>query len=80
MEPQFSTGDIVLVKKQNTLDNAQIGIVAVDGEAFCKKVVTTNATPMLVSLNKKYAPRQILPEEQFEIFGVVIEKVEPETK
>lgn len=76
MEPQYTTGDIVLIKKQSTLENAQIGIVAIDGEVFCKKVITTGDSPLIISLNKSYPPRAITAEERFEVLGVVIGKVE----
>ena len=76
MEPQYSSGDIVLIKKQSTLENAQIGIVAIDGEVFCKKVITTGDTPLIVSLNRNYPPRTIAKEERFEVLGVVIGKAE----
>lgn len=76
MEPQYTSGDIVLIKKQNTLENAQIGIVAIDDEVFCKKIITTEDAPLLVSLNKKYPPRKVTESERFEVFGIVIDKVQ----
>ena len=74
MEPQYTSGDIVLIKKQNTLENAQIGIVAIDGEVFCKKIIITGDFPLLVSLNSKYPPRKVTEGERFEVFGIVIDK------
>ncbi len=74
MEPQYSSGDIVLVKAQKTLENAQIGIVEVDGEVFCKKVITTGKTPLLISLNKDYPPHEVAESAHFNPMGIVISK------
>ena len=74
MEPQYTSGDIVLIKKQDTLENAQIGIVAIDDEVFCKKIITTGDFPLLVSLNRNYPPRKVAEGERFEVFGIVIDK------
>lgn len=37
MEPMFYDGDLVLVKKQDAVDDGEIGIFAVDGESFIKQ-------------------------------------------
>ena len=74
MEPNYCTDDIVLIKKQNSLENAQIAIVSIDDEVFCKKIITTGAAPLLVSLNNKYPPRRVVEGERFAILGIVIGK------
>lgn len=79
MEPQICHGDIVLVKKQGTIDNANIGIAVVEREVFCKKIITTGKAPLLVSLNKdKYPPRAITSDERIDILGKVIDVIKPE--
>lgn len=75
MEPHYCNGDIVLIKKQETLENAQIGIVSVDDEVFCKKIITTGDTPLLISLNSAYSPRCVVAGEQFAVLGIVIDVV-----
>ena len=80
MEPQYCDGDIVLVKKQNTIENAQIGIVAIEDEVFCKKIILTEDTPLIISLNNKYEPRKIVEGERVDILGIVIDLIKPETK
>lgn len=74
MEPLYFSGDIILVKRQQIIDNAEIGIVTLNDEVFCKKIITTGDSPLLVSLNRKYPPRKVLEGERFEVLGVVLEK------
>ncbi len=78
MEPKYPDGHIVLVKQQNEIDNAQIGIFAVNDEVLCKKVIFTDDTPLLVSLNwKSYPPRKIAEDDNFKILGIVVDVEEP---
>lgn len=77
MEPRYHSGDVVLVKKQNTIDNAQIGIVSIDDEVFCKKIITTGQSPLLVSLNRTYPPRSVAEGETFSVLGIVIATESP---
>lgn len=57
MEPKFSTGDVVIVRKQSSVDNGQIAIVLIDNQdATCKKVLKKNTGITLVSTNPKYSP------------------------
>lgn len=52
MEPQMSEGDVVIVRKQNTLDSGQIGIILVNGdEATVKKVLIKENGIMLIPFN-----------------------------
>lgn len=37
MEPQYADGSILLVKKQNTLNEGDIAILSINGESFCRK-------------------------------------------
>ena len=73
MDPLYCDGDIVLVKKRNTIENAQIGIVAIDDEVFCKKIILTEDLPLIVSLNHNYPPRKIVEGERVDILGIVID-------
>lgn len=55
MEPKISQGDIVIVRKQNTIESGKIGIVMVDGQdATCKKVILHENGLSLVPLNPAY--------------------------
>ena len=57
MEPKFSTGDVVIVRSQPTIENGEIAIVMVDGEnATCKKIKKTPEGIMLIPLNPAYEP------------------------
>ena len=50
MEPKFSNGDYLLVRKQPAVDIGQIGIFDVDGKGYVKKY----GGDKLISLNPKY--------------------------
>lgn len=54
MQPQICDGDIVFVKKQDSISEGEIGIYIIDGDAFCKKLVVKNNGCYLHSLNPKY--------------------------
>ena len=57
MEPRMTSGDVVIVRCQNTAENGDIAIVLVDGEtATCKKIKKTPQGLMLISLNPDYEP------------------------
>ena len=50
MEPIYYDGDIVLVKKQDSVEIGQVGIFVLDGSGFIKKY----SGDRLISLNEKY--------------------------
>ena len=55
MEPRIYNGDIVIVRRQQTVDNGDIAIVLVNGdEATCKKIKKTPEGVMLIPLNPDY--------------------------
>lgn len=57
MEPRMYEGDIVIVRKQNSIDNGQIGIVLVNGyEATCKKIRISNSGITLIGFNPDFQP------------------------
>ncbi len=57
MEPKISSGDIVIVRKQEDVENGDIAIVCVNSdEATCKKIKKTPEGIMLISLNPAYEP------------------------
>ena len=68
MEPEYSDGDYVLVKQQDTIEQGEIGIFCVDGEGYIKQL-GNNA---LISLNKKYPEIPLNAESR--CFGKVLGK------
>jgi repressor LexA len=59
MEPKFSEGDVVIVRKQSVLESGEIGIIIVNGtDATIKKFVSHEEGGIsLIPLNPKYAPK-----------------------
>jgi SOS-response transcriptional repressor LexA len=74
MEPEFYNGEIAWVTQQNTLDNGDIGIVTLNGEAYIKKIQNDKDGISLVSLNNKYAPISVNENDRFDVFGKVVGK------
>ena len=68
MEPKFSDGDYVLVRKQPAVDIGQIGIFGVDGKGYMKKF----GGKELISLNNKYKPIKLNENTSFKCFGFVL--------
>jgi len=74
MEPKICDGDIVFVKAVPKVDIDSVGIFVYDGEAFCKRLRLDpkKGTLFLESLNKAYAPKQIINPEGLRTVGLVI--------
>ena len=78
MEPKFSEGDVVIVRKQPDVENGEIAVVRVNGhDATCKKIKKTTEGIMLLSLNPAFEPIYYTREEieslPVEVIGKVIE-------
>lgn len=57
MEPKFSEGDVVIVKKQDDIESGDIAVVMVNGDdATVKKVMKQDSGIVLVSLNSSVYP------------------------
>ena len=55
MEPRIYDKDVVIVRRQSTVDNGDIAIILVNGEeATCKKIKKTPEGVMLIPLNPDY--------------------------
>lgn len=78
MEPRFSDGDVVIVRKQETVENGEIAVVLVNGdEATVKRFYKNEKGIKLISTNPKYDPFFFTPEEvsslPVQILGRVVE-------
>lgn len=57
MEPKFSEGDVVIVRKQSDIESGEIGLVIVNGQdATVKKVVKQDNGIVLVATNQTVYP------------------------
>lgn len=64
MEPKISEGDVVIVRKQSTVENGELAVVLVNGDdATVKKFYRSNNGVKLVSTNPKYDPFFYTPTE-----------------
>ena len=78
MEPKFSVGDVIIIRKQETCEDGEICAVMVNGDdATCKKVKRMANGIALISTNPKYEPMYFSNEEienlPVRILGKVVE-------
>ena len=72
MEPTFHNHEMVLVHQQDSLEDGEIGIFALNDNAYIKKFQSDRHGTFLVSLNKTYEPIPVHPDtDSFRIFGKV---------
>lgn len=73
MEPRYSNGDIVLVKKTASVDEGQICVYRIEGKGYIKKF----GRGRLISLNSKYSDIMLSSYDldSIECIGLVIGKV-----
>lgn len=69
MEPEFHDGQIAWVLQQESVANGEIGIFALNGEAYIKKLQNDKDGIFLISLNEKYAPIKVGENDRLDIFG-----------
>lgn len=72
MEPIFKDGEIIFVEKMHNIQNGQIGIFIIDGEAYVKKVYVEDDRLTLVSLNKAYPDLHFYQNESLMLIGKVL--------
>ena len=68
MEPKFHDGQILFIKEQQVLEDGEIGIFALNNDAYVKRLVKNT----LESLNPKYKLIVINDSDDIRIFGKVI--------
>ena len=72
MQPMFEDQQIIWVKKCSELNEGNIGIFYLNGDAYCKKFHKTKKGISLISLNQAYKPIIIKETDEFRIFGRVL--------
>ena len=72
MEPRFVHGQIVWVKRQETLRPGEIGIFLYNGAGYCKRLERRSGRAELISLNSAYPPIRVGPADELRVFGRVV--------
>ena len=72
MEPRFTDRQVVCVHRQETLEPGETGIFLYRGDAYCKVLAADGDGAALVSLNRRYAPIRVTPEEELRVLGRVL--------
>lgn len=74
MEPILYEDDLIIVHKQDDIENGQVAIILIDNEeATVKKVVKHDNYIELIAFNSYYPPKKLTKEDNFKIIGKVIE-------
>lgn len=74
MQPVLYEDDIIVVHKQDDVENGQIAIVLIDNEeATVKKIIKHDNHIELVAFNSYYPPKKLTKDNNFKIIGKVIE-------
>ena len=72
MEPEISDGQIVWVRRRETLESGRTGIFVLGGMAYCKRLHVDEKGAFLISVNPAYAPIALTPESEFRVCGEVV--------
>ncbi len=72
MEPRFVNGQVVFIQPTPQIENGEIGIFSLNGDAYCKKLSSTRNGTFLVSLNEAYDPIPLHKDDSFVTFGRVV--------
>lgn len=72
MMPEYTDGQTVWIQQTEVLNDGEIGIFLLDGNAYCKKLQNNKKGTFLISLNKKYNPIPITENSSFKTFGRVL--------
>ena len=68
MTPRFVDGQIIFIKEYRWVDIGEIGIFALNGDSYVKKL----GSGELISLNPRYEPIRLRESDSFYTFGKVI--------
>ncbi len=71
IQANIHSGDILIVDRSLTPKNKAIVIAALDGELTVKRLEKTKGRLRLIPENPDFAPTEISPDADFEIWGVV---------
>ena len=72
LQPLYLDGQIIWIHKQDTLEEGEIGIFFLDGEAYVKKYHQTDSGIQLISLNSKCSPINVSSESTLKTFSKVV--------
>lgn len=75
MEPKIPDGSIVLIKKQNTIDDHKAGAFYYNGKVYCKYLKHESGKVFLCSYNEDYSPIVISGEDKLVVYGEVVQVI-----
>lgn len=72
MEPRYHDGQVVYIRRQESLAEGQVGLFSWEGNAYIKELRLGERGPLLHSLNRAYADIVISEPQSLRIFGRVL--------
>ena len=73
MEPTIPNGSIVLIKKQETIEDKRVGAFFYNGRVYCKYLTHEAGKVYLCSYNSNYPPIEIRADDELIAYGAVVE-------
>lgn len=77
MEPQIPNGSIILIKKQNIIDDGKVGAFYCNGKVYCKYMRHDSKGAYLCSYNDQYPPISLTKDDVVYVYGEVVEIIKP---
>lgn len=71
MAEEIEDGDVIVVSQNVSPEIGKRIVASVNGEYTLKRFGQKGKKPRLIASNKKFAPREIFENDNFEVFGVV---------
>lgn len=72
MEPLIENGSIAWVKREETIEDGEIGIFILNNESLCKRLKSGAGRCALASVNPKYSDIKVLATDELMIVGKVL--------
>jgi repressor LexA len=69
MNARILDGDLVLIRRQEVVEDGEIGAVVVNGKTYLKRIHIKNDAIVLNSENQKYSPLVFGPEDNVRVIG-----------
>lgn len=71
IKANIDNGDLIVIKKQSSINNREIAAVDIDGSATLKRVMSMGSNVILIAENDNYEPI-ILPADEVRVIGCAI--------
>lgn len=75
MEPNIRDKSIVLIKRQNVIDEGKVGALYLNDRVYCKYLSHSQGKTLLCSYNNKYTSIEVTEHDTLFVYGEVIDVI-----